>query len=145
MLSWLIIAIIVVGLMLPVYSALADAYPYYLFNIVSIFVFLYFTKHIFLLRHSLFAYLGKIKFVLVVLCIPLFLYFLDGMYETQRFFDEERLYSIISRLPGEEQFSLSRYIRYITTFFSTAAIIVTVIFPIRLIVSSWRTRNRGTV
>lgn len=144
-LSWLIIGIVIVVVLLPIYTSLDTVFPYYGYNALTIAVFLYFSKHIFLLRHSLFSHRGIIKFVLLLACIPLLLYIVDGHYEIQRFFDEDGLYNMLSRLDPDTQISLSRYIRYEVVFFAVSAFIVAIIFPIRLIISEWRIRNRGTV
>lgn len=145
LLSWLIIVIIIVAILSPIYTELDMAFPYYAYNTVCIFVFLYFTKHIFLLRHSLFSHHGVVKFVLLLCCIPLLLYIVDGHYEAQRFFDEDGLYNTLSRLDPVTQISLSKYIRYEMVFFAVGSFIVALMLPIRLIVSEWRIRNRGTV
>lgn len=144
-LSWVVIAIVVVAVLLPIFTDLQSTFPYYLYNTVCIIVFLYFTKHIFLLRHAVFSHKGKVKFVLLLLCIPLLLYLVDGHYEVQRYFDEDELYYDLQGLHPDTQVSLSKYIRYEMVFFAVSAFIVTIFFPIRLIVSEWRIRNRGTV
>lgn len=143
--SWIIIAIAIVALLLPIYTSIGSKYPFYISNAIAIAVFLYFTKHIFLLRHAVFSHKAMLKGIMVFACIPLILYLVDGLYDGQRYFDEARLYDALRTLPSEKQLSLSKYIRYELVFFLTSALIVAVLFPIRLIVSEWRIRNRGTV
>lgn len=145
LLSWIVIILVAISVMAPIYLDLSLTFPYYLYNVMCIAVFLYFTKHIFLLRHAVFSHRPIIKFVLLLLCIPLFLYLIDGHYEVQRYFDEDELYRDLQGLDADTQISLSKYIRYEVVFFAVSALIVTLIFPIRLIVSEWRIRNRGTI
>lgn len=145
LISWLIIAIVILTVLLPIYNGIHTKYPFYVMNAAGIAVFLYFTKCIFLLRHTFFSHMAKFKFILILVCILLILYFIDGLYEGQRYFDEERLYEALRYLPSEDQIGLGKYIRYELIFFTTSALIVSVLFPIRLIVSEWRIRNRGTV
>lgn len=145
LITWVIIAIAVILILLPIYNGIEIKYPFYILNAVAIVVFLYFTKCIFLLRHTFFSHMAKFKFSLIVVCILLIFFFVDGLYEGQRYFDEERLYEALRTLPTERQVSLGKYIRYELVFFVVASLMVSVIFPIRLIVSEWRIRNRGTV
>ena len=142
---WLITIILTVLIMLPIYTNVGSNYPYYTANVAFIFVFLTFTRYIFLLRYAPFSHSDMVKGILIFIPIPLFFYFIDALYDFQRFLDEEGLVTILGNLNSEAQFQIAKYIQYEKLFFGSGAIITLVLFPIRMIVSIWRVRNRGTV
>ena len=142
---WMITAIIMVLIITPIYTSIGYDYPFYLANVLFVIVFVTFTRYIFLLKYTFFSHNSWIKVFFVFLPIPLFMYFIDSMYDFQKFLDEEGLISIMDKLSAKNQISLSKYIQYEKLFFGTGAIITLVLLPIRMIVSIWRVRNRGTV
>ncbi len=73
------------------------------------------------------------------------MYMVDNIYDFQAFLDEQGLYTILDKLSVEKQRSLGSYIKTQMIFFWTAAVISSVLLPIRMIISLWRQRNRGTV
>ena len=142
---WLVTAILVVLLMLPIYSSIGSQYPYYQPNIFFIVVFVTFTRYIFLLKYTFFSHLTWVKAVLVFLPIPLFFYSMDALYDFQRFLDEEGVISILGNLGSEDQYKLAKYIQYQKLFFGAGAITTLMMLPFRMVISMWRVRNRGTV
>lgn len=142
---WLITAVIVLLLMTPIYTGLGMKYPFYTSNIAFIVIFITFTRYMFLLRFTFFSHIIWIKAILIFLPIPIFIYFIDSLYNFQRFLDEDRLNSIMKGLHVNQQYSLAKYIRYEMLFFGTGAMVTVIMMPIRMIVSIWRVRNRGTV
>jgi hypothetical protein len=75
----------------------------------------------------------------------MFFYFMDSLYDFQRFLDEDGLISLMGSLNIDQQYGLAKYIRYEKLFFGTGAMVTIIMLPIRMIVSIWRVRNRGTV
>ena len=145
MLWWLITTVIVVLIMTPIFTNLGNSYPFYLANIIFIIVFITLTRYIFLLKYTLFSHATWVKALFVFLPIPLFLYCIDSLYDFQRFLDEEGLISIMDELSSTSQTKLAKYIQYEKLLFGSGAILTLVMFPLRMIVSIWRVRNRGTV
>ncbi|NNF36586.1 MAG: hypothetical protein HKN68_20965 [Saprospiraceae bacterium] len=142
---WLITAVIVLLLMAPIYTGLGIDYPFYASNIAFIVIFITFTRYMFLLRYTFFSHITWIKVVLIFLPIPMFFYFMDSLYDFQRFLDEDGLISIMGGMSVDQQYGLAKYIRYEKLFFGTGAMVTIIMLPIRMIVSIWRVRNRGTV
>lgn len=70
---------------------------------------------------------------------------MDGVAQFQGFLDEKGLQSIMGHLDIETQNALSKFIRNEFIFFGVGSVIAAIILPIRLIISIWRVRNRGTV
>jgi hypothetical protein len=52
--------------------------------------------------------------------------------------------SLLGHLHVDDQYALAKYIRYQKIFFGTGAIITLIMLPIRMIISLWRRKNRGT-
>lgn len=136
--------IIVILIMMPVYNALGSDYPFYTPNILFIAIFITFTRYIFLVKYTFFADVPLIKIIFIFLPIPIFFYSIDALYDFQRFLDEEGVVSLLGELSAEEQYSMAKYIRYQKIFFGTGAIITLAMLPVRMIVSLWRRKNRGT-
>ena len=103
------------------------------------------ARYIFLLRFAPFARFMPLKVVFIFLAIPLLVFLIDGLSMFQNYLDEEGTYSLVSHLDIDRQIPLSKYIRAEVIFFGVGAIITTIIFPFRMIISIWRGRNRNTI
>lgn len=141
---WVVTAIVTVLILLPILTNIGSEYPFYVANILFIVVFITFTRYIFLVKYTFFADLAWFKTILVFLPIPIFFYFIDSMYDFQRFLDEEGVISILGGVNADDQYSLSKYVQYQKLFFGTGAILTLILLPIRMIMSIWRRKNRGT-
>jgi hypothetical protein len=139
--SFLFIAGVVALFVLPVYNESDQLYRFYTENIVGIFVFFTFSKYIFLLKFSPFARLKWLKFMLIFACIPLMMYLVDSLYEFQKFLDEEGIASVLLHTGDMNNYNFGKFIRYQFMFFTTGAIVVTALMPVRMIISFWRTHN----
>ena len=129
---------------MPIYLN-TEGFQYYAYNMCFVAVTITLTRYMFMMKHVWFAYLTPVKLFLCILCIPLFLYAVDGMYEFQRFLDEEGLPQLVSGYRADKHDSIIAFIRNEYVFFGVATVILSVVFPIRMIISIWRTRNSGTV
>lgn len=141
---WLITLLLLTGLLYPIYQTKAD-YLFWVPNTIFILVFLTFTRYIFLLKHTFLAYWQIGKAILFILCIPLFFYLFNEMAGFQVFLSEVGLEETFEELPMTRQGSLIRYVQSEMLFFGTGSIIVSLIMPVRMLISFWRTHNRGTV
>ena len=142
---WLITAVVILLLMTPIYTGMGMNYPFYVSNIIFIVVFITFTRYMFLMRFTFFSHITWIKAVLIFLPIPIFFYAMDALYDFQRFLDEDGLIGLMGNLSVDQQYGLAKYIRYENLFFGTGAMVTIIMLPIRMVVSIWRVRNRGTV
>jgi len=141
---WVITFIVVYAVLYPIHQKVFG-YPFLSSNIVFVIVFLTITRYIFQLKHT---FIGKIqwaKMILMVLCIPLVAYLISQVNFFQAYLDENGYESFLGHLPGEEQLNLGKYIRTEMIFFGVGALIASVLFFFRLIMSIWRTHNRDTV
>lgn len=141
---WVVTAIVIVGALFPVYRTL-DGYPFLLVNISFIVIFITLTRYIFLLKHTFLAKRQRLKVVLLFLCIPLAFYLIDQINHFRAFLDEDRFEPFVKDLPILTRSQILQYITAEYLFFSVGALISTIVFPFRMLISVWRTRNRGTV
>lgn len=141
---WLFTIILAGGVLYPIINKV-EPYPFLLMNIVFIIVFITFTRYIFLLRHTFIAKKQLLKVILMICCLPLGLYIINCINFFQTYIDERGIDAIVGSLPLSQREPMMNYIRTLLLFFGVGAIIATVIFAIRLMISVWRFRNRGTI
>lgn len=141
---WIITFVIVAAVLFPL-RAYFDGFPFLKANIISIVAFLTFSRYIFLLKHTFLAELQKVKFVLIILCLPLFFYFMNEINAFQTLLDERGLAAILGESKKTDFYSLGKYLRTEFLLFSVGALIATVALFFRMIISIWRFRNKGTV
>jgi len=143
---WILFTLLLCALvLLPIFNNLGERYPFYTENIVFVIASVTFMRYIFLLKFHWIANTTYPKVALIFLSIPIMMYLVDNVYDFQAYVDEEGLYSLLEKFPVEKQKSLGSYMKTQMIFFWTAAVISAILLPIRMIVSLWRQRNRGTV
>ena len=143
---WLITGIILLGVLFPIYKTLGEIkYPFWVSNCVFIVIFITFSRYIFLTKHTILAYRQWWKVVVAIICIPLFIYLLDEFSYFRRIADEVGLEELFDHLSLKGQISMANYVKSEMLFFGAGSIICSVIMPIRMLISFWRTYNRGTV
>lgn len=142
---WLITAVILVLVMMPIWSIAGTNTPFHISNIIAIVVFVSFFRLLFVLRHTLISHHSIGKVLIVILCIPLFVYMMDSLNSFQTFIDERGFQELIPGRDDNKSFEVAKYMRYEYVFFVVAAMISAALVPFRMIISEWRVRNRGTV
>jgi len=120
-------------------------YPFLITNIIYIIVFVTFTRYIFLLKHTFLSHRQVLKPILIVLCIPLFFYLVSELNYFQTYLDERGIDSFLGEISYENRPRIASFIRNEMILFGVGSIITTVILPLRMILSLWRWKNRGTV
>ncbi len=144
-LVWIMITIVLCSLlMLPVYTNLGLAYPFYKSNIICIVIATTFIRYIFLLKHHYLILAKWIKWLFIFIPIPVFLFLIDVVTEFQGFYDEEGIYSIMHSVAQKTKKGLASYIKNQMMFFWAAAFISNAVMPIRMVISLWREINKGT-
>jgi len=140
---WLVTAIIVALFVLPIYTSLGDRYTFYFANIFFIVLFVTYTRLIFLTRYSFLSNNKWLKVIFVFLSIPLFFYAMDALFDFQDFFDRDDHIKMLSNLTPDKAVEFNNYIKYQFLFFGTGGMIVLFMMPVRMVISVWRTINRG--
>lgn len=141
---WLITAVLVVIILAPIRKEAID-FPFYLMNIIFIVVFITFSRHLFLLKHTFLARRQVWKMIIMVGILPLIFYLVQEVNYFQTFFDEQGGEAIVGALRMERVEKLSAYVKSELLFFGVGAVIASVVLFFRLMMSIWRYHNRGTV
>lgn len=141
LLFWVISCLLVLLFLWPVWSTYGLTFEFYEKNAVACLVFFTFSRYLFLFKYVPFSHQKWVKGVLFFLCIPLFLYLLDGLYDFIRFIDEAG----IQDLDMYASLRIQKYTRLEYIFFLTGSLIATLLFPMRLLVSMWRQINTDTI
>lgn len=141
---WIMTALVVVVILFPVFENVPE-YPFWTYNILYITLFITYTRYIFHLKHTWLARLFWLKIIFIFTSIPVTFLLIEGINSFQVYLDEVGINDFLGHLSNVQQQSLATYIRTEMIFFGTAAVIGSILWPIRLIISIWRVRNRGTV
>lgn len=141
LLAWLFVLILCLLVLGPVYIRTGLHYQFYIENIISILVFLTFTRMLFLLSFTPYARNKAFKFILIFLTIPLIMYLVDNLYDFQRFLDEEGTIAFFKGAFEMSDYNFGKFIKYQFFFFTTGAIVASFLIPVRMIVSFWRLYN----
>ena len=141
---WLVTGVVVMAVLLPIYQMVPD-YPFWSYNILYIALLITYTRYMFLLRYTWFARLFWVKIIFIFTSVPVTFLLIEGINLFQVYLDEEGMYAFLNHLSLKEAETMSVYIRTQMIFFGTGTVIASIAWPIRLIISIWRVRNRGTV
>ena len=141
---WIITIIAVIAVLFPIYKTKTD-YPFYWSNILFIVSTITLSRYIFLLKHTFLAKRQWLKVLVAVACIPLFLYLMKELNFFQKIAGNIGLEEMFSHLSLGGQTTMTTYVRTEMLFFGTASVITAGLMALRMIISFWRTHNRGTV
>lgn len=144
LLWWLITALVLAAVLLPIYFNIGN-FPFYWLNTLVIVCFITLARYIFLLPYTFLAHRETLKIAIVFLCIPLVFYIVQELNYFQTFIDEQGVEYLVGKRPADDQMQWVYFIQNEILLFGVGAVITAVIFPFRLILSVWRGRNRDTV
>ncbi len=143
---WIATAIIILVVLLPIFQTF-KIHPFLKSNILFILVFITFTRYIFLLKNTFLARIRPIKILLIVACLPLTFYLISLVYDLQMFLDENGKQALMipeymkDGLTAKKQENVINYMRSEMLFFGVGSIITSMLMPLRMILSIWRTYN----
>lgn len=143
-LFWVVTLIVICLVMLPIYTTGID-FHFWKYNITFIVITLAFTRYIFFLKHMPFSHNTPIKVLFICITAPLLILLIDGLTMFQAYHDEVGLQELVKHLPMTDQNSMMKYMKTEYMFFGVSSIICALILPIRMIISLWRVRHKGTV
>jgi len=141
---WLFTALLVIVVMFPIFSEVPE-YPFWWINTIAIVVFVTATRYIFLLKFTPLARQQIVKGILVLLSVPLIFNLVNNINFFQTYLDEEGILSVMGHLPPARIDALEKYMRAQMILFGVGSVIASVVLTIRLIISIWRLRNKGTI
>ena len=141
---WFFTSIVLFIILLPIWNNV-PAYPFFAENAFFIAAFITFTRYIFLLPITLIAREKWIKLFVIATAVILFFVMTTGLIDFNNFMDEKGLQTLVAHLHVEDQTKMINFIKNEMIFFGVGSIIAGILLPIRMLVSLWRMRNRGTV
>ena len=141
---WLFTAILMAAVLLPIFTSIHDQYPFYFINLIYIATFITLTRYTFLLHQTFLAKRQVLKVIVFFLCVPLIFFLVQELNGFQTFLDEKGWDTVVGNLAYAKRNGMINYMRSQMILFGVGSIIISVLFPLRLVVSVWRTRNRGT-
>ncbi len=141
---WLVTAILVAAILYPILRY-TDDYPFLILNITYIIVFVTFSRHIFLLKHTALANAHLLKVAIILLSVPIIAYLIGGINFFQTYIDENGMDSFLSSNSALSREQIGSFIRNELILFGVGSVIAAIILPFRLVISLWRWKNRGTV
>ena len=97
------------------------------------------------MKYTVIANSKATKALLIILCIPLIIFSIDGIFSFRQILDNDGYAAICKGVADENMNAIGMYYRNEYLFFGVSAIITAIIFPFRMVISIWRQINRGTV
>lgn len=141
---WIITGLVIAAVLYPIQKAMY-VWPFRGWNIIFIVVLLTFGRYVFLLKHTFLAKRQVLKIALLVLMFPLTFALVDGLHAFMNYIEENTWDTLTGHLPAAQKTSIEQYIWSEMLFFGVGSVIAAPVFAGRLMMSIWRTRNRGTV
>ncbi|MFN0214014.1 MAG: hypothetical protein ACKVT2_07135 [Saprospiraceae bacterium] len=141
---WIITAIAVWAVLYPIYKAM-HVWPFEITNVFFVVVLITLTRYIFLLRHTFINKQQVLKIALMLLMFPLCFWLIERINEFLGFIEEQTWEPLTGHLPISQRPVIEDYIWAEMLFFGVGSAIAAPAFAIRMMLSIWRTRNRGTI
>lgn len=148
-LVWWIVTVIVAFLVVrPILNNFTE-FKFIWLNIYFVALFITYARHIFLLPYTFLANNEKVKVFLIFFAIPLVFFTTQMVWEFQNYVDNgghDSMFDYLkTSLSDADRKGLYNYIHTEMLFFGVGSIIVGVLLPLRMVLSIWRGRNRGTI
>ena len=141
---WVITALVVVATQYPIHKAMY-VWPFAGWNIIFVVTLITLARYIFLLEHTFIARRQVLKVVLLMLMFPITFVLINGLNQFLTFIEEKTWEPLTGHLPVADRRSIENYIWSEMLFFGAGSCIAAPAFAARMMLSIWRTRNRGTV
>jgi hypothetical protein len=143
-LIWWVFTAIVVGGIFWYIDSKTKFYPFYWINGAMIVAFLTLARYTFQIKHSWFAKSQITKIVMTVLVLPLNFVLVGMISEFMLWVSNNELRPISGHLPAAESEPFNTFIWNEMLFFGVGAVVASLAFLVRLVISLWRTHNLGT-
>lgn len=141
---WLLGFLIAAGILLPVWFYV-PGYLFFLENGLLIVLSIALSRYLLMLPATWLAKQQIAKIALIFLCVPLVFWAAQSLHTFTTFLDENPMdENFLNHLEGDQQLALERYLRSEYLLFGVMSIIAGALLPVRLVISIWRTYNKGT-
>ncbi|MBK6372092.1 MAG: hypothetical protein IPF67_02255 [Saprospiraceae bacterium] len=130
---WILVAVIIAAIVItPIYFN-AEHFPFYWTNGIFVFAFITYTRLMFFINSSMLTLHVSVKLFFLATAVPFTFLLIDMFNDFQVYLDNN----------GQKQISMEIYLRNEILLFGVGAIITSIIFPVFIVISIWRFRNRG--
>jgi hypothetical protein len=141
---WLLGFLIAAGILIPVWFYV-PGYLFFLENSLLIVLGLTLTRYLLMLPDTWLAKQQITKIAFIFLCVPLVFWAAQSLHTFTTFLDENPVDEhFLSHLESGSQEAFERYLRSEYLLFAVITIIAGAFLPVRLVISIWRTYNKGT-
>lgn len=141
---WIATGIVAWAILYPIHKAM-NVWPFEWWNVAFVVVLITLARYIFLLKHTFLAKKQVLKVVLLLLMFPLTFTMVSGLNAFMVYIEEHTWAPLTGHLPPADKKAIEEYIWAQMLFFGAGSIIAAPVFAGRLMLSIWRTHNRGTV
>ncbi|MDZ4749625.1 MAG: hypothetical protein SH808_14150 [Saprospiraceae bacterium] len=141
---WVFTLLIIAIVLFPIWDNDIQ-FPFYFQNALLIALFITFTRYIFFLPLTFIARMKWIKVAIILSAVIFFFVMSTALSDFRNFVDERGLQTLVNHLHVTKQTRIIEYIKNEMVFFGVGGIITGLILPVRMIISLWRMRNKGTV
>jgi uncharacterized membrane protein len=140
---WVFTAIVMGGIFWYIQSK-TKFYPFYLANGAMIVAFLTLTRYTFQIKHSWFAKSQRTKVIMSLVILPINFVLVGVISDFMLWISNHEFRPISGHLPLEESEPFNTFIWNEMLFFGVGAVLASLAFLARLVISIWRTHNLGT-
>ncbi len=141
---WAITAVLVTAIMYPIWASGAD-YPVNWQNIMFIVIFITLTRYMFLLKYTFLAKIQWLKVFFILITVPVLFLLIEQHNLFQTNLDNIGPEYLTKGVPDAQILKIADYAKKEFTFFSVGSILAMLAFMVRMLISVWRLKNKGTV
>jgi hypothetical protein len=140
---WILVAVIIAAIVItPIYFN-AEHFPFYWTNGIFVFAFITYTRLMFFINSSMLTLHVSVKLFFLATAVPFTFLLIDMFNDFQVYLDNNGTKPFFGHLLDQKQISMEIYLRNEILLFGVGAIITSIIFPVFIVISIWRFRNRG--
>ena len=137
------VAVIIAAIVItPIYFN-AEHFPFYWTNGIFVFAFITYTRLMFFINSSMLTLHVSVKLFFLATAVPFTFLLIDMFNDFQVYLDNNGTKPFFGHLLDQKQISMEIYLRNEILLFGVGAIITSIIFPVFIVISIWRFRNRG--
>lgn len=140
---WILTAFVVLAVLYPIYQHMY-LWVFRDLNIVFVVALITLSRYIFLLEHTFLAKRQYLKQALFFAMVPLVFYLVWRVNTFLRYVEDNTWEPVTGHLPALERKSVENYLWVEMIFFGVGSAFAGSVFAARLLISIWRTHNRGT-
>ncbi len=141
---WIVTGLVIFAVLYPIHRAGIN-WPFEAVNIGFVIALITFSRYIFLLPYTFIATRQEVKIALLLLMFPITFALAGAVNSFMTYVGEVTWDGITGHLLPEPKQAMESYLWSEMLFFGVGAALAAPAFAIRLFISVWRTRNRGTV